>query len=160
VAFSDDDVAELEEGLARFAEFLYGSAIFRHLYSLGADQLRGRRATFAWLFLTDTEAAHGFEYRPQSCSFEPIDDVDDILTRYVGVVTSWAVDVLSIMRGTIEPRMVTRQTRQTWFIDGVDLAPTLWLYFHPLRHPERCLKQYRSLVRAESKTEPVVRRAR
>jgi hypothetical protein len=65
---------------------------------------------------------------------------------HAGVIVSWAADAAGLFAGTIEPRCITRSIQQSWAPDCNDVdfvVQVLWPYFHPLRHPEQCLRRYR-----------------
>jgi hypothetical protein len=153
---------EVESALGEVARHLYGSPVFRGLYSLTTQALGGRARSFAWLLLTSDDGdALAFEYRPTECAFVALESADGIEARYAGVVLCWLEDFLAVARGEIEPRNIVRGFRESWSVPqkGRVLTDVLWPLFHPLRHPERVLAQYRR-VHASVRDEPVLVRGR
>ncbi len=159
--FDEALLDELEAELGRLAGFLYGRPLFRELYSLSKEDLAGREPTFALLLLSGEGEAYVYAYRPEACGFELLDDADGLEERFMGVVACWASDLLAAFRGVFEPRGMVRSLRESWrpVIRGRFFMHALWPYLHPLRHPERCLAQYRALA-AEEAGAPLVARAR
>jgi hypothetical protein len=140
----------LREGLARFAEHLYGGPLFKHLLSLDGRELDGRKPTFCWLLLDGDGRGEGFalEYSAESCAFVPLEDGgDDLQSRYTGVLCCFAPDLVSVIKGEIEPRAITRAFRESWAppLERTQFFSSIFCtYFHPLRHPDNCLRQYRA----------------
>ncbi|HEU4404177.1 MAG TPA: MBL fold metallo-hydrolase [Polyangiaceae bacterium] len=154
-AFDEADWPELEAGLARIAEHLYGHYLFRRLYSLDERALEGRKPTFVWVLRLDAEGgACALEYDPTGCSFEPVDaaaDLGDL--RYVGAATCWATDLLALLRGEFEARAIVKAFHEAWHPSCPLvslLTDVLWGYFHPLRHPEATLRRYRAAAADEA----------
>jgi len=149
--FSDADVAELEEGLGDLARYLYRGPLFKLLYSLSSADLGRRRSTFALVLLTGDDKMYAYEYQPQACDFTALDEVEDLSARYAGVVLLWATDLLALFRGEIEPRTIIGSSSEAWIPECTErLYSELWTFFHPLRHPERTLDQYRRIAREET----------
>jgi hypothetical protein len=147
---ADDDLAELEVGLARFAEYLYGTPIFRRLYSLTLEELGGRKPTFVLMLIVDSERSYlAFEYDPRSCSFQGVAE-DSPVQTYVCGLECWATDLLAVFRGEFEPRILSLGHARPWAISrDLDLfSQAIWKFFHPLRHPENCLARYRDVLRS------------
>ncbi len=142
------ELHEIQEGLCRIAEWMYGGPIFRFLLSCERPQ-RGRRAPHMILVLRTTpDDAYGFEYQPRQCAFVPIETIAS--EAAIGQVACWAGDLLALLRGQVEPRTVLAGFREAWAPSPPYRMPfsmlVLWPYFHPLRHPEACLRQYRRLL--------------
>jgi hypothetical protein len=148
-----ESASELEAGLEALATFLYGSSLFKRLYSISSHELGKARPTFALLLLAGEGEAYAYEYRPQDCAFQALDDADDLAERYVGTVTMWATDLLALFRAEIEPRTIVKSTHEHWSAPCADASFTidiLWPFFHPLRHPDRTLEQYRRIAAEHS----------
>jgi len=143
---------ELEQGLAEIADFMYGRQIFRRLYSLRARQLGVRKPTLVWILMADDRVGDfGYEYNPQSASFDSVELDAPFAETYAGIAVCWATDLLALLRGDFEPRVIVRSYVERWMAscDGVSfLRDVLWVFFHPLRRPMQCLRQYRSLAAA------------
>jgi hypothetical protein len=136
---------ELEAGLARLAEWLYGGHLFRRLLAV-PEMPPGKQAGFALVILAGAEATRtAYAYDPGGCRFAAADEAQ--ATRHLGQVVLWGSDLLALFRGELEPRPVTfRACRESWdpALDGVSFRlQVLWPYFHPLRDPASCLRQYR-----------------
>jgi hypothetical protein len=149
----EEEEAELERGLKQVAEHLYGGMLFRRLHSLDRESLQGRRPTFVWCLLNGADgAAFAYEYRPEVCDFVAVDLDDDFENRYVGVVIGWATDLVSLLRGELDPRSIARGYRSAWnppCDDVTFFTEVLWPFFHPLRHPQACLRRYRATLAEE-----------
>jgi hypothetical protein len=141
---------EVEAGLARLAEWLYGGRLFRRLCALSALS-PGRRGTFVLVLLTGGDGeALAYEYDPTRCRFVAMSG--EGIDEYMGRVIMWGTDLLGLLRGEFEPRPVTmRALKESWdeSLAGVSFARhVLWPFFHPLRHPQACLGQYRRAFEA------------
>jgi L-ascorbate metabolism protein UlaG (beta-lactamase superfamily) len=149
---SDDELAELADGLDQLAGFLHGGDLFRRLYSLppAAPELR---PTFCLVLLTGNgDEALTLEYDPQGCRFA-LATAEDPYRSYVGGLECWASDLLALMRGRFEPRIVTQGRCRHWWHGPAKLDPDLgvsllWLPFHPLRQPEQTYRRYRQVLDA------------
>jgi hypothetical protein len=149
--FSDGDVAELEDGLGELARYLYRGPLFKQLYSLPSADLGRRLPTFALVLLAGDDKMYAYEYQPRACDFAALDEVEELSARYAGVVLLWATDLLALLRGEIEPRTITGSSSEAWIPECTErLYSELWSFFHPLRHPERTLDQYRRIAREET----------
>jgi hypothetical protein len=150
---SEDELTELQEGLDRLAEYMYGGPIFRGLYSMNGAARDDKRPTMACvLHLSSEEDAVVFEYRPEACDFAPFDAVPE----HGGVVRAWATDLLGLMRGEFEPRCIVRGIHEQWIDACAGLSffqMVMWSYFHPLRHPQKVLARYRAQLAEEPATE-------
>ena len=149
----------LEEELQALARGLYGSSLFRKLMALTPDALDGRHATFLWLLLVDEEEhCVGYRYCPRSCRFVRVDLQESHPHHFAGVLTCWATDLLALFQGFFEPRAMVRSWRESW----VPMVPfrfmpnVLWMFFHPLRHPQRTLAQYRAKYASLEQASPAV----
>lgn len=153
----DDEIAEIEQGLEQIAQFLFDSKLRRRLYSLSVDQLGERTPTFVWLLQTDQDTFLPYEYQPQACAFAPLDELSPSPTdAYVGVVMSWAIDLLHLVRGQFEPRCIVKSIAETWHASMGKTSffmDVLWMFFHPLRHPARCLARYREQLAEHADTD-------
>jgi hypothetical protein len=151
--FGDVELAELRERLQELARFLYGEGIFKALYSLQEQDLNGRRPAFALLLLTEEEgASYLLEYSPQSCEFVPGSGEDPTEDYFVGL-ECYGSDLLELLRGHLAPSALVFGRMRRWAVDPgrirSALEHTLWLYRHPLRHPQQYLELYRRLLAAE-----------
>lgn len=158
-SFPESRLPELERGLAALAEYLYGRILFRWLYSLSSRELQGRKPTFVWLLPVGTDLeAYTYEYEPMACRFVPVDLDEGYKNTYVGVLTCWAADLMALFHGGFEPRVLVKGWREEWHPScGFSFLMTvIWPFFHPLRHPEICLRQYRSALAAETDTQPKI----
>lgn len=161
--FPEDYIPELEHGLRQLAEFMFDRPLFRRLYSFDRHSLSGRKPTFVWCLLADADGgAYVYEYRPSHCDFVAIEPDDDLHDKYVGVVISWSTDLLALFRGELDPRSIAQGYRAVWnppCENAGFFSHVLWPFFHPLRHAEGCLRQYRATL-AEERDAPVWIRAR
>lgn len=149
-------VPELERGLKQLAEHLYGRELFKILCSLTSTELQGRRSTFLLVLrVSSTDDVLAYEYSPESCSFEAVALPESLRGKYVGWVMCWAADLLGLFRGQFEPRAIVRNYRESWHLPRHGLngffQQVLWPFFHPLRRPSDCLKQYRSILASEKR---------
>lgn len=154
------ELEEIEQRLASFAEFLYGGALFRALYSLTVTALPAPvKAKFAIGALSGA-TSHVFEYDPSGCRFIRLGKPAP-LSDYVAAIECHAADLLDYLRGRIMPSALMFGRLRRWrgggenFIPAVDQA--IWLYAHPLRRPTQYLDLYRSLYAREPKDTPKVR---
>jgi hypothetical protein len=156
----DAELAELQELLDRMAQFMYGGPLFRALYSIDGAKLGGIRPTVALvLHTTDEESAIVYEYQPETCGFMPLDELGD----HVGLVRSYAGDFLAMLRNEFEPRCLSKQVRERWHETAPNVSfftSVLWMYLHPLRHPERVLARYRAQLAEEPRPEILFHRRR
>lgn len=145
---SDSGIAELESELASFAAFLYGSAIFRALFTLDRHDLGARRPTFSLVLLRgDEDAADVYEYDPTACAFVEAQG-DDPVEGYVGGLECWASNLLAVFRGEIGVGAILFGRGRAWsaFPEACEVSfHALWMYSHPLRRPDRALALYRRL---------------
>jgi hypothetical protein len=141
---SASDFVELEAGLGRIAEWIYGGHVFRRLCSLPAVP-PDRKGTFVLILLAGEQAdRHAYEYDPGGCRFARVDASET--AKYMGRVFWWASDLLALLRGEVEPRPITAVGRESWnpAMGGLNFSRHVaWPFFHPLRHPDTCLLQYR-----------------
>jgi hypothetical protein len=159
-AFDPEDLPELVRELDGFAQYLYGSGVFRALYSCDDREVGARRPTFVLALLADS-GAYVFEYNPQACCFvltasrDPVND-------YLSGMELWATDFLAVSRGELGSSAIPFGRARVW-----NAAPDRCLlsfrefcmYFHPLRRPGAFLNLYRRLWRAQPAMEPLVRAA-
>jgi hypothetical protein len=148
--FRPSDRAALESELDRFASHLYGSPVFREIYSLDQGQLGRRKPTFAIAAFVDARhRAAIFEYEPHACRFRSV-ACDDPMDRYWGVYECWASDLLAFLRAEMSStalsfgrsRIFNSTPREFQFA----IQRELFVYAHPLRMPDRFLALYRSVV--------------
>lgn len=150
-ALEDGDTAELECGLRELARHLYGSALFKQLYSLSREELQGRQPSFVLALQVGDDRTLAYAYRPQACDFSRLDDSPEWVDQYAGTITLWATDLVALFRGQIEPRMIAACSRENWtFQCHAPFFVELWLFFHPLGRPQQALEQYRRTAREES----------
>jgi len=150
---SDADFADIECGLTEMARYLYGSQIFRALYSLDAAALGSRKPTFLLLLRAGADDFYPFEYDPISCSFVSASPTDPS-REYMGVVSLSVSHFYLLIRGIVEPRALLGEIDERWSLKGVSFErEILWPMFHPLRRPGECLARYRNLA-AEEKNAP------
>jgi hypothetical protein len=149
-ALAADELAALDDELARFAGHLYGSREFRGVCSLSDEELGGRRPTFALLLRADTDgSAYVYEYDSSRCRFVPSESTDPV-KDYAAVFECWATDLLATLRCEISATVITFARHRVWNALPArlpfDLNRALFEYVHPLRQPERCLALYRRVV--------------
>src|SRR5262249_46587280 len=136
--------------LDRFAGHLYGSTLFRRLYSLSAKDAGGKKPTVALtLRHGDDGGAFVYEYEAQACRFRPV-TVSDPVSEYVAVYECWATDLLALLRGEVASTALLFARCRHWNacpdVLGFDLDHFLVEYAHPLRQPERFLALYRKIL--------------
>jgi hypothetical protein len=147
----DDAEAEaLSAELDRFAGHLYGSALFRRLYSLSMADAKGRKPTVALTLRVGNDGgAFVYEYEPQGCRFKPV-AVEDPVAQYVAVYECWATDLLALLRGEIASTSLLFARCRHWNASpellGFDFDLYLIEYAHPLRQPQRFLALYRRIL--------------
>lgn len=152
----------LEGELQGLAKDLYGSSLFKKLLALTPAALDGRYATFLWLLLVDGEKhCLGYRYCPRSCRFVRVDLQVSHPHHFAGVLTCWASDLAALFQGVFEPRAMVRSWRESWIPNFPYRFMTniLWPFFHPLRHPQRTLTQYRAKYAAVGYTIPAIKGA-
>jgi hypothetical protein len=154
------ELDELKERLAAFADFLYGSPLFRGLYSLTPTQLpQNVKAAFAICAMSG-ETDHVFEYEPAAGRFALLPKARPP-AEYVAALECFATDLLEFLRGELAPSALMFGRANRWrgsnenLIGSIDHA--IWLYGHPLKNPGRYLKLYRSIYAREPRDTPKVR---
>jgi hypothetical protein len=156
------ELSALEAELARFAAFLYARAPLRRLYSLSAEELGGRRPTFALLLRADEDGgAYVYEYEPQGCRFRAASSEDPV-SEYLAVYECFATDLLALLRCEISSASLTlgRCRHFAAEVELFDLDVYLMLYAHPLRQPARFLSLYREVYARRPKARPQIRARR
>jgi hypothetical protein len=154
------ELDELGGCLVAFAEFLYGTSLFRALYSLtdGAapSQIRSKFAINAM----SGDVDHVFEYDPAGCRFVLLEKPAP-LAEYVAGMECFASDLLEFLRGRLAPSALMFGRLLRWRGGGENLTPAIdraiWLYGHPLRRPAQHLELYRSIYAREPADAPKVR---
>jgi hypothetical protein len=151
------ELDELTRRLADFAQFLYGSPLFRALYSMtGTTRPKPR---FAISAVTGT-ADHVFEYDPAGGRFDLLTQKAQ-LSDYVAGMECFAADLLDYLRGRLAPSalMFGRLSRSRGSADNLVPAidRAIWTYAHPLRRQAEHLELYRSLYAQEPKETPKVK---
>ena len=159
-SFDEADLEELMRELADFATSLYGSLLFRALYSLSSQDLGGKRPTVVLALRVDDgdgEEAFMLEYAPQACRFVEA-QAEDPSEAYLGGLECWASDLLAVLRGELGPTAMLFGRARQWCTlpDKFDLTldGPLWMYANPLRRPDRFLALYREIVAAEPSDAP------
>ncbi len=159
---SDVELDEIGGALDELARYLYGSSLFARLLTLQPDDIGGRRPTFVLTLRTgEGGATRSFAYFPEACSFAAVETPRDPGAEYVGHVTLWATDFACVARCNCEPRGITRSVRQGWApaFGPFDFATSvLWPFYHPLRHPTKCLRRYLASVAEAAGTTVVIPR--
>ncbi len=140
---------ELLERLTAFAGFLYGSGLFRTLYSLSAAELApGVRQGFAISAITG-EDSFLLEYDPSAAAFRDIGGSAK-LTAYAAGIECYATDLLEYLRCNLAPSALMFGRLARWrgcnrnISGAIDNA--IWLYGHPLRRPDQYLSFYRAIL--------------
>lgn len=147
VELSKKEESELETGLQAFAEFLYGSPLFKALYSQTPES--GGRCSPAFLLLLIAgldRSAYALEYRPTECAFQSVSP-NDPFEEYLCGVECWATDLVASFRGDFEPRILSLGHSRWWSHSKAIPDPfvhVIWPFFHPLRWPSECLVRYRA----------------
>jgi hypothetical protein len=140
---------ELKVRLNQLAIFLQGGPVYRGLYTRSLQQLKGRKPTFVWLLLEGDGEVFAYEYRPEACAFAPVEVEAGINERYAGFAACWARDLLMLLRGVYEPRVLNRAFREQFWPSCFEGSPPVLMtaglmpYLHPLRQPGQVLKRYR-----------------
>jgi hypothetical protein len=155
VKLSEPERHALEHELARFAQHLYASTVFRALYSLNEDELCGTKPTFAFVLLDGDEGgAYVYEYEPQSCSFIAVESVDPP-TEYLGVYECWASDLLRYLRAELATNTLSFGRHREWNINPgaflFDVNRLLFEYNHPMRNPAGYLQLYQRVLARQAK---------
>jgi hypothetical protein len=148
---AEGELAALEGELAAFAAFLYAREPFRRLYSLSAEELEGRRPTFAFVLRADEDGGvYVYEYEPRDCRFRAVDSEDPV-SEYLAVYECYASDLLALLRAEISQDSLTLGRCRQWMVDLdlFDLDLYLMLYAHPLRQTARYLALYRRVLAAQ-----------
>lgn len=147
---TDQEFNELITRLADFATFLYGTPLFRALYSFDPSLLQGHKQTCAFVLIFEQPRRyHILEYDPVSCRFVPVEKYDP-LVRHVTGLECYARDLLACMRGEIPPSALTFGHARVWDVTRSlpSLRSALWLYHHPLRRPDAYLGMYRRILQS------------
>lgn len=152
--------AELLERLSGFARFLYGSPLFRALYSLSAADLpAGMRQAFAISAISGEEGLV-FEYDPTLACFRDL-SAGGQLSQYAAGIECYASDLLDFLRGRLAPSalMFGRMTRWRGAsrISPGAIDNAIWLYGHPLQRPEHALELYRSILAGQAGVRPLLK---
>jgi hypothetical protein len=151
---------ELIERLKSFADFLYGSALFRILYSLSAGELAaGVKPGFAISVLSGEESLL-LAYDPGSASFMA-DKKSAGLSGYAAGIECYATDLLEFLRCRLTPSALMFGRLARWrgcnrnVIGTIDNA--IWQYGHPLRRPDAYLEFYRAILAEQPQGGPQLR---
>lgn len=141
---------QLEEELDNFAAHLYGSPLFRSLYSMHRDDCQGRESTFALMLLCGEEKeAYVYEYEPQGCGFRAV-VCEDPVSKYLAVYECYAADLLALLRAEISQNTLTFARARYWNANpekfNFDVGRALIEYISPLRHPARFEKLYKKVL--------------
>lgn len=154
-SLSTGELDELSQGLEQFAQFLYGSLLYRRLYSVSAPLESPRKPKFVMLVLQGQERRQlAFEYEPRACAFQQV-AAENPWEEYLCGVECWGTDLLALFRGTFEPRVLSLGHSRFWRPDKSFPDPFLhliWPFFHPQRWPEECLTAYRAQLASLGKT--------
>lgn len=158
-----EDMPELRTHLASLAEHLFGTPMFRALYSLSPRDLAPKKPTIALVLLADDDGgALVFEYVPQRCAFEPA-NTDRPMRDYLAGFECWATDLLALFRGDFAPSNMAYGHCRSWNAapDSLDFdfGYSLRALLHPLRRPRVTLESYRRIARGLTDA-PVIRAAR
>lgn len=169
---SEAEWEDLDRELSTFAETIYGTPLFRWLYSLDETDLRGRKGTFVLALICDTKrSVVAYEYAPSQARFMPA-DCDDIFSEYLAGMECWMVDLLELLRGNIPLAAVASGRHRVWnhplrtprrdlLNPSMQLLTILTTHVHPLRRPDRALRAYRAwLSREPTDVERAVRAGR
>lgn len=145
---------ELLEQLRSFASFLYGSPLFRTLYSLSAAELpAGVKQAFAISALSGEDTIL-LEYDPSAVSFRDLGSSAS-LSGYALGAECYATDLLEFLKCTLPPSALMFGRLCRWrgcnrnVTGAIDNA--IWLYGHPLRRPDEYLKLYRAILAEQPK---------
>jgi hypothetical protein len=155
----------LERGLDELARYLYGHVSFRAIYSLEAEQLRGRVPSFALKLLTGKEEGQhlAYGYEPHACGFAPVAGADPVQAYLLGI-ECWATDLLALFEGTLSPAGITEGRMRTWNANPsavrIKLTDDVWTFAHPLHRPDTFLKLYRSELAKQPADVPRLRASR
>ncbi|MFT3721983.1 MAG: MBL fold metallo-hydrolase [Hyphomonadaceae bacterium] len=151
---------ELVEQLKAFADFLYGSALFRILYSLSASELpAGVKPGFAISVLSGEDSIL-LEYDPGSASFQTPAKAAG-LSGYAAGIECYATDLLEFLRCRLPPSALMFGRLARWrgcnrnVTGAIDNA--IWQYGHPLRHPAAYLDFYRAILAEQPADAPQLR---
>jgi hypothetical protein len=159
---SEKDIKELETGLGAFAEFLYGTELFKALLSISLDSATGTptNPTFVFLLFADAQRNHyAFEYDLSGCRFRNVTPQNPF-SEYVCGVECWATDLVSLFKGSFEPRILSIGHSRHWSCHQLVPDPfiyAIWPFFHPLRRPKQCLNAYRSQLRSLTEKGHIIR---
>jgi hypothetical protein len=162
------DMELLRQELQKFAPYIYGSLLFRWLYSQNAADLEGRRPTVVLALMVDEErSVELFEYDPTGCCFVP-SDVDDPVEAYACGFEAWASDLLALLRGDAPTTGVWFGRYRAWnnitdeparnalFNPPSQIWGMFYKYVHPLRTPARALYSYRQWLSREPSDAPIL----
>jgi hypothetical protein len=146
----ESQVADLEQELDELGRHLFGSPLFRALYSLTQEELQGARPGLVLVLRDGTEGeVYLYEYLPQAGRFTPADS-DDPLHDYAVGLECWAPDLLAMLQVNLLPASVMYGHVRAWnnLPALLDFDPGYILrgYRHPLRCPEAYLRLYRSQI--------------
>ncbi len=145
----EGELDELIAHLESFAASIYGSALFRALYSLGGGELaRGVRSRFAISAVT-ADQEHLFEYDPMERRFTLVQS-DATLEQYAAGLECHATDLLDFLRGRVPPSSLMFGRMCRWRGCGRSMSAAIdraiWLYGHPLNRPKESLDLYRAIL--------------
>jgi hypothetical protein len=155
------ELEELTQRLADFAQFLYGTPLFRALYSMTGSGAKPK-PRFAINAVTGG-GDHVFEYDPAAGRFELLKQKAQ-LSDYVAGIECFASDLLDYLRGRLAPSALMFGRLSRWRGSADNLVPAIdraiWTYGHPLRRQAQHLELYRALHALEPKDVPKVKARR
>lgn len=158
--FDEKDLDRLHLGLAELAGGLFGSPLFRSLYSLLGIEGEGRALTFALCLRSgDNRRALVFEYNPTACAFEP-SQAEDPQKAYLAGLECWATDFLAVLEGDLGPIALSFGRSRQWNAMpqrfNFALFEELYRHSHPLRRPVEFLRAYEKQLAALPAVAPTI----
>ncbi|MBK7859919.1 MAG: MBL fold metallo-hydrolase [Archangiaceae bacterium] len=157
---SSEEQLELERALDGFAQALYGGPVFEALLELDPEKVAPARAAVGFVVrdLHQRGDRVTFVYQPRAARFTRGSGAPTELAACIEATARDALQALTVQRTpsyAVFGRMRFHQARGAHAV-GLDMA--LYVYLHPLRHPDAFLAAYRRQL-ARLKGEPVLRAA-
>lgn len=148
------DWKELEHHLQVYSLFLFGREVYHLLSTLNLEIAPRLKPRLAFL-LKDSGKNRIYAYNPAEGCFERVPESEK--NRFIIRCDVWAIDLLMLFQGELEPRLLTRGhiewSFQEPFTQKLLVAELFLLFFHPLNRQKYVLRAYNNELRRLGKAE-------
>ncbi len=146
---------ELEGALDGFARALYGGPVFERLLRLAPADVAPARPEVAFV-LHDGAETKVRAYDPRAARFVPSQGAPEQFAACVEAHARTALEALTVSRTPAYTVFGKMRFHQVSGARGLDVDMALYVYLHPLRHPDAFLAAYRRQL-GQVRQQPVFR---